>query len=387
MSTRPCPRCERPNAAHRATCLYCGEGLPDPAAPPIRPERAVPEDLDALLTQALRTGDVGRLKRALAESPPAATPTALATPMEEPAESVDHWEALRTLLAGGPPDRLGLLQARTHLEALILATKEGPVGEPEQEPQQEPDQEPVPLPPYRLPWALAVDPPRDPSRGSEVAFALGLDLASARMLARLEHPKVALRSQDRGDLLRRADAWSTAMGLPAAVVDADQLLAMGPASLLLEVSRDEDWRVLPGRGWRADPDQLNLAGDPLQRPELRAVVTGEVAVRRFRTLGGQLLQQSERRLAVADLHGPGMLLRAVEGLTRFSGWPELEGLSAVQAFRGFLALVVETWPVACPGPKRCVPVREPSPGEDGRAVADGWAEWEEHTRISRVLLC
>lgn len=344
------------------------------------------------MAQALRTGSVRQLEEALADAPGAAPPRVIepqepqARPNETEADTeteaeVDHWQALRGLLAASTPDREALLQARTHLDALIAIT-------PEEVPvEDEPTEEPIQLPPYRLPWALAVDPPRDPERALEVASALGLDLATARMVARMEHPKVAIRSQDRLDLLRRADAWSEAMGLPVAVVDAEQLLAMGPASLLLELNRERPWRVLPNRGWRADPDQLGVEGEALERPEVRAVVPGEVSVRRFRAFGGQLLQQSERRVAVADLHGPGQMLRAVEGLTRFSGWPELEGLSAVQAFRAFLHLVADTWPVACPGTRRCAPVREPRAGEDGRADADGWAEWEEHSRVCRVLLC
>jgi len=251
----------------------------------------------------------------------------------------------------------------------------------------EPEEEPIVLPPYRLPWALAVDPPRSEARGLDVARALSLDLASARMVARLEHPKVAIRSRDRLDLLGRADAWDRELGLATAVVSADQLLALGPASLLLELNRGGDWRVLPGRGWRSERDQLGTPGEALPPPELQLVVSGVISIHRYRAVGGELLLKGERRVAVADLHGPGLFLRAVEGLTSFHGWPDLGGVSAVQTFRAFLDLVADTWDVVLPGPRRCAPARTPRAGEDGRAESTGWAEWEEHSRICRVLFC
>jgi hypothetical protein len=347
--------------------------------------REVPDDLDALLAEALRTGQVKKLESALESvpSPPPALPLQAATraPRAEPedaAEEVDHWQALNTALEAGPT-RAALLTAKTHLDALLDAA-----AEPEEP--AEPEVEAIDLPPYRLPWALVVDPPRDEARGRDAANALRLDLSTGRMLARSEHPRVAMRSRDRMDLLARADAWEQQVGLGARVVDAQTLLAMGPASLLVLLEKGGVWRTLEGRGWRAEPNELNAEGDPLDPPELRVVVPGEVAVQRFRNFGGSLVKKGERRVMVADLHGPGVFLRAVQGLTRFEGWPELQGMSAVQAFRGFQDLVAHTWDVACPGLKRCKPTRDPRADEDGRAVADGWPEFEEHSRICRVLL-
>lgn len=67
--TRPCPRCARQNAAHRAACLYCGEPLPDPAPPPEAPRaRAMPADLDRLVAEALRGKGVKALHEALRQA-------------------------------------------------------------------------------------------------------------------------------------------------------------------------------------------------------------------------------------------------------------------------------------------------------------------------------
>ena len=383
IATRPCPSCTRPNAAHKARCLYCGGALPEPAAPPGPVgAREVPDDLDALLAEALRTGQVKKLESAL-RTPVAplepAEESLVEPPVELPEAEPDHWAALNAALAAGPT-RAGLLAARTHLDALLATLAEAP-DEPE-----EPEVELIALPPFRLPWALAVDPPRDEARGREAANALQLDLSTGRMLARSEHPRVAMRSNDRMDLLARADAWQAQLGLGARVVDASSLLAFGPASLVVLLQKAGRWRCLDGGGWRVEPSELNAEGDAVDPPELRVVVPGEVAVQRFSTFAGSLVKKGERRVLVADLHGPGVFLRAVEGLTRFEGWPELQGMSAVQAFRGFLELVADTWPVACPGLKRCKPTRDARPDDDGRAVADGWPEFEEHSRICRVLL-
>ncbi len=342
------------------------------------------------MSQALRTGNVRKLKKALQEAPPPSVRPAVPPepaveverlPASEPV-STDHWAALEKLLAEARETGLNgpLIAAREHLEALVAALPAALASE-------EPEEEPIVLPPFRLPWALAVDPPRSEAQGLDVARALGLDLASARMVARLDHPKVALRSRDRMDLLSRADAWDRELGLAAGVVSADQLLALGPASLILEMNRESDWRVLPGRGWRSEPNELGTVGQVLPPPELQLVVPGEIAIRRYRSVGGELLLKGERRVSVADLHGPGLFLRAVEGLTNFQGWPGLGGLSAVQDFRAFLELVTGSWDVLLPGPRRCAPVRPPRVGEDGRGQSTGWAEWEEHSRICRVLLC
>jgi len=368
----------------------------------VQNDRKLPQNLDALMVEALRTGQVSKLQSALVRPPPRpappdgpgtsdaniskdpeATESPTATPQESPEPTVeaspeDIWTDLDAALERGRAgDRDALALARVHLDALLALPQE-----PE-----EPEDEPIDLPPYRLQWALVVDPPRDEARGTDTATALKLDLSSGRMIARCQHPKVALRSRDRIDLLRRADTWEEQMGLPAQVCDAEQLLALGHASLVMRLGRDTPWRILPGRGWRTDPDQLNAEGEPLPRPEVRLVVPGEVVIERYRHLGGQLLKQNERRLRVADLHGPGVFLRCVEGLTRFEGWPELSGMSATQGFRAFSELIVETWPAAVPGPRRCKPVRDAKANDQGRAESDGWAEWEEHSRLCRVLLC
>ena len=362
-------------------------------------DREIPEDLDALMAEALRTGRVSKLQSALRRLPSGPThpdPPELAPPEEagtreplaeqppespkpEPDASPERiWAALdEALQRGRAGDREALVQARAHLDAL-LALPEEP---------QKPEDEPIRLPPYRLPWALVVDPPRDEAQGRKAANALKLDLSSGRMVARSQHPKVALRSRDRMDLLQRADDWEQQMGLPARVCDAQQLLAIGPASLVLRLGRDTPWHILQGRGWRSEPDQLNAEGTAIPRPEVRLVVPGEVVIERYRDLGGQLLKQNERRLRVADLHGPGRFLRCVEGLTRFDGWPELNGMSATQAFRAFTELIVDTWPAAVPGPRRCKPLRDAKANDEGRAESSGWAEWEEHSRLCKVLLC
>ena len=72
----PCPRCKRPNAAHRITCLYCGTAMPAPVPRAAAAESgALPANLDALVREALAGGNIGKLKNAMASvraQPPAA---------------------------------------------------------------------------------------------------------------------------------------------------------------------------------------------------------------------------------------------------------------------------------------------------------------------------
>lgn len=76
MASVACPKCRRPNAPHRVGCLYCGAEMPSPTVPPpARGGAVLPKDLDALVRQAMASGNTAKLRQAME----AARPEALAS--------------------------------------------------------------------------------------------------------------------------------------------------------------------------------------------------------------------------------------------------------------------------------------------------------------------
>ncbi len=79
--SEPCPRCTRPNAAFRTTCLYCGAVMPNPTARPAEPARRGPDNLDDLVRDAMRGGQTDKLRAALSQ---ARDPDSSEVPRPEP---------------------------------------------------------------------------------------------------------------------------------------------------------------------------------------------------------------------------------------------------------------------------------------------------------------
>ena len=119
--TRPCPRCARPNAAHRATCLYCGEALPNPAPPPEAPRaRVLPADLDRLVNEALRGKGVKALHEALRQAdttPETGVASILATDVTGPGAG----PKVELVASGGAVDATGVTAGESADVALGVA--------------------------------------------------------------------------------------------------------------------------------------------------------------------------------------------------------------------------------------------------------------------------
>ena len=85
-----CPRCRRPNAPHRATCLYCGATMPTPTVAPPPKERVLPANFDELVRRAMSgSGGVGELRKALQAKPAPAAAVAPAEAETRAAEAED----------------------------------------------------------------------------------------------------------------------------------------------------------------------------------------------------------------------------------------------------------------------------------------------------------
>ncbi len=427
--TVPCPSCGRPNAPHRATCLYCGADLPSPSAlpPAPAPRKELPKDLDEAFQRAMLQGDMRQLREVLgavearptvfepSEAPPAVRapvglsassgPSALDSSVEPlalpaqasappelpvlPPPSIDELYvqlSQAVVLAGSweddPRAAAGVLsQARETLDLLVEQ-----LGERESPP-------PLVLPPFRQPYALVVDSPGDDARLREVAQALGVDLATARQVAVRGHPQAALRSADQAELEGLAARYREALGLPAVVLDEGLLRDLPSARLVLSLAAEGPWRWAVSSSW--EPDTSAIAGlsvreVPPSAPRL--VVVGEVVITRFREQrgrrkdDGRLASHGDRRLRVLDLHHDDAVLRVVEGITQLSGWPTLDPRSTSLAFHGLSEALEARFPgVTVLGRRICQPTRQPEARGDGRMEAAGWPAWEEHSRSCRAL--
>ncbi len=424
--TTPCPSCGRPNAPHRAACMYCGAALPEPpeAAPSPPARREAPEGLDKAFQRAMLHGDLRGLKEVLGQVEPAPEPgpvpaahpqplspegrgerrrveelpVAALEPLPEPepaprpeppAPSIDdlYAELSGAVVSAGAweDDPVAaverLRQARETLGALVAALEERE-GPP-----------PLVLPPFRQPFALFVAPPGDDLRLGSVSSALDVDLATARQVAVLAHPRAALRGADRGALEDKAERYRRSLRLPARVLDEAALRGAPAARLALALAGEGPWRSALCACW--EPDSGELAGldardDAPEAPAL--VVVGEVVVARYRELRGRrkddarLSSHGDRRVGVVDLHLRDGVLRVVQGITRLDGWSGLVSRSSALAFRGLPEALAARFPGAViTGRCVCRPTRQPEAREDGRIEAAGWPAWEEHSRACRLL--
>ena len=422
--TRACPACGRNNAAHKAKCLYCGADLPAPAPPPTpMSARELPPDLDALVADALAGRGISRLKAALqptggqvgmisisapAPSAPAPAPAAPA-PEPDPEPPADLPTVLGRaqsalyaavdLLSAGEPEgaRDAVLALRAAAEEALRLLPDPAVTLPESAlseaaPAEQPEEveQRLILPNVRFEYALFIDGPGDATRAAEVAGALSIDVATARLIAASPVARVALRGADPDVLSARAERLN-GLGIRASVIRREAVLALPHPRLLLTIRADEPMRALSGGPvWLGDPEELLGASgeqhDPFT-PEY--IVLGEVVVVRLRARAerAKMLRQrgsgadanrlDERRLGVVDLWADGCHVRVVEGLTRVDA---AEGRAPFRAF-------VDSLPMRYPGvriePRRiCQPEARSGPVEAGAMIASsGWPVFEEHTRL------
>ena len=396
--TVPCPACGRPNASQRATCLYCGATMPAPLAVPPQPvqRKELPKDLDKVFQHAMLHGDMRQLRQALggAESKPvdaepldtlpapASVPELAAVPVGELYSRLSQ----AVVQAGSWEDDARaaaavLRQAQVTIEQLIAG-----LDDVESPP-------PLVLPPFRQPWALFVAPPGDDSRLRDVAEALDVDLATARQVAVLGHPRAALRSADSDDLELRAARYRQAIELPALVLGESDLRSQPAARLVLTLAADGPWRSAVSSTWEPDSSVIpSLSARDEAPPTLRLVVVGEVTIARYRELrgrrkdDGRLSSHGDRRLRVLDLHHDDGVLRVIEGVTQLEGWRGLDPRSSALAFRGLSEALAARYPdVPMTGRCICRPTRQPEARDDGRVEAAGWPALEEHSRACRML--
>ena len=431
MSTVSCPACARPNGAHRATCLYCGADMPAPSIAPVRKAKpaVAKKDLDRAFARAMARGDTRQLMALLEKRKETQEGEERSAPPAAPSGG-------EALLDEAPPERL-----------VELAQKDGAASIPEPQEPVQPEPEPVVrpedlhqdlvqaverarcweddadgalealrevgrladelaerlqelepppplvLPPFRLPWALFVAGTGEAALAPAIAGALELDRATALLLVRAAHPRVALRSRDRADLARRARRFREATGLPALVLDEARLRAQPRPQLALQLRPEGTWRLAQGERWLVEPDELeNLPSQEVAVPEIALVVTGQVVLRRYRMIRGRrkdserLTTHGERKISLLDLHHAEGIVRVVEGVTDLSEWPGLDRGSAPRAFRGLADWLEQHLP-GIPHLARCTcqPLRQPERLERGQLEAAGWPSWEEHTRVCRCL--
>lgn len=412
--TATCPSCQRHNAPHRITCLYCGAAMPNPTAPP--PPKAVPANLDELVREAMRGGSVDAIKKAFqeakAEAPAATvlpfpvarrppgpqlvtTPPPAANPEALPAQLLALLDAAalaRAAWAAADPDRTrdALLAAQDALAAAQAALP-APTLPPLPSPAV-PGPLPVAaapallLPPIRHPLALVISPIGDPTLLPAVAQALEVDMATARTFANVRHTQVALRGGDSGPLERRRVALR-GQGLRATLV-ARESLVREPLALSV-LGRDGDrWRVVEAPLWGDEPDPTERPlGDLLAPGAITLAVLGEVETRTWRGAPEASRWQrarytadqapATRRVTVVDLHTASHILRLTDGLTVLR---ERDPLA--RALKEFIDVLETSFPgIHIEARRNCV---APSTGGDNARSTSGWPLWEEHTRMCRI---
>ncbi len=431
--------------------MYCGAELPAEAA---AAARELPEDLDELVAKALGKGGklaMARLQDKLKGSKRTATankapstppvsggrgfatapagadlPPRKATPTNASASGTAPSDASPSDAESGPDTTIDgldalLSAARTALDTndraaasaalRKLSAQAAALADTLPASTSPPPPPAVELPPLRKPFMLVVEGLGDGSRGVDLAGPLGVDVATARQVALARHARVALRASERVRLDARATAIGAA-GIACCVVPRAAIEALPPATLLLALTEPvsgparSPWVVTSTPHWQAAsaPDAQTLYQGAVERdagPVLLAV-PGEVLLRRHaqaRDLGYRTHKRhqaardlGETRVPVLDLHGPGVHLRLLPGMTSPVGWPGADERSSLRAFRALIDGLPATFPGvfvegarAC-SPPRSLPMQRDAAGKDRQVhTLSGWPTWEEHTRICRIL--
>lgn len=419
MQTIVCLLCGRASASHRQTCLYCGEALPGAAGSAggsgalADPGGELAPELDRLVRQALTGGDTAGLHEVLTEvqarrSPAATLGSELPEPVASPAPpSIQDVlsrlsdAAQRAIACQSDGDLSGLHEAlRQASAAATLATSLAPHEAPARETAAAGPTRPVPSfhALGRHPFALVVEGRGMGELAGDLAAAMGTDLATARQIALSRHARLVSRGEDPVRLAQMADEIERRAGLRAVVVHRDELRTAPDPVLVLGLERDR-LRITNIAVWLA-PETTVVEGR-MDMPEIRLGVPGEVAVRRFRrgrdlgafarrTTSSGVRDLGEQRSHVLDLHGPGVALRLIEGITDLRGLPGVEGQASLRSWSAMLERAHERWHgLVLEGPRICAAETAPpgahEPEQDGPLQSSGWPAWEEHTRICRLL--
>ncbi len=244
------------------------------------------------------------------------------------------------------------------------------------------------LPTGRHPYALAVGTTDvDPAL---LARCAGVDLSTARAAVAAGGVRVLVRAADRAELMRRLTNVHAA-GLRGAVVDASTLRAYGPATSVVAVG--EGVRIVTTPLWESVVDPYALPrGEPAALGEPWLLVVGEVEEHRLAVEAETSRWQrtryaagsgtaAEARAFVLDLHTPAAIFRVREGACDWRELPGFDPASQRRSMRTFVDTLVARWPAMHVEPRR-VCAAQARPGE---SRATGWAAWEEHSRVCRVV--
>jgi hypothetical protein len=280
-----------------------------------------------------------------------------------------------------------LQSARAALEELELALEQARAALPP------PETWEVHLPVYQKPFALVIAGQLGVDRMEELADALELDLATARLQVASQWSRVALRAGDRAPLERLARK-ARAVGIGATVVGRDDLLEVPAALWLIGRLESGRWMVCARPPERVDPDAAQAAGTlEVESGPFRLAVPGDVVIRRYKgrtssrwsRQDGGVQDLGERRVSVLDLYGEGPPLRLTVGVTHFEGLPGYEPSSGPRSMKNLLQQLDTIWPeIHVEGRRVCAPTKTGDAGGEGDDAGvqelSGWPLWEEHSR-------
>ncbi len=419
--------------------------MPAPTAkPPPPPERVLPDNLDALVRRAMSGGGVGALKQALSVPATGAVRLAAAPVGSLPAEAVEpgpsagaapepiepSGEAVALVASGAPaPGAVTAASPVAPLDALIAAAGEAraapdvatrkaalervraaleaaertvednvdheeAAATTDPEPPEPPDEgPPFRIPLARHPYALVIGAVPSGVETGALASALEVDVATARVAVLAGGTRIVLRAAVATDLERRLGALA-ALGVIAAVISREELLATAAARGCVAAAAADSWRVIDAPRWGAErPEPARLPMGDLHIPgEPLLFTVGEVEERRLRTeaepsrwqrtrYSAGATPSAEGRIAVIDVHTVDGIYRFVEGAVDLRHLRGADTNAQRQAMKLLQAALVARWPEVPVEPKRmCVATARP-----GAKTADGWPAWEEHTRVCRLL--
>ncbi len=231
----------------------------------------------------------------------------------------------------------------------------------------------------------------DLEQAASLSEALSISMVRARALAAAAYPSFAIWAEKKTDLEDSLRRYSAMFGRRSVIVSKALLLRQPSVQSCLGL-HGRSFLICDQALWLR-PQEAVMEERLNFTPQLAVIGMVEEVFYRYTTkkVSGRLGQKKrervrirsrEERRGVIDLHGEGVCIRIVEGVSDFSSLPGYDASSERRSFKQLCGLLSVWFSGLTIEPVRMTKMKkEPAEGDRGTA----WPDWETYSRACRLL--